>query len=255
METNKLIDLDKTNDILENNIAVIPTGISSLDEMLGGGLRSGSLTLIASRPAVGKTSLTMQLAGNITAAGKFVYFCSLESNEYVFNRIFRKQNGANPARETLYFDDHAKADVPYIAEKIRSLEKCDAVFVDYLELMQPHRSTSDAVAEIVLALNELAQNEDIQIVLTCQIRGRGPLPKCFDEHKMFCPELSERLQNIAQVQTPDVIILLSRELFHVEDSETYEKAELIVSKNRYGATGVIPVHWNPEKLKYEEQDE
>ena len=196
----------------------------------------------------------MQLAGNIAAAGEFVYFCSLEGYGYVFNRIFRKQNGTTSARETLYFDDHAKADVPYIAEKIRSLEKCDAVFVDYLELMLPRRSTSDAVTEIVSALNELAQNEDIQIVLTCQLPRRRPLPKCFDEDKMFYPELTNLLQNVAQIQTPDVIILLSRELFHVEDSETYEKAELIVAKNRYGATGVIPVHWNPEKLKYEEQD-
>ena len=50
------------------------------------------LILLAARPGMGKTSFAMQLAGNITAAGKFVYFCSLEANESFFNRIF---NGIN----------------------------------------------------------------------------------------------------------------------------------------------------------------
>ena len=72
MGTNKTIDLDKAIDMPANGIDVIPTGIPSLDEMLGGGLRRGSLTVIASRPGMGKTSFALQLAGNFTAAGKHV---------------------------------------------------------------------------------------------------------------------------------------------------------------------------------------
>ena len=40
-----------------------------------------------------------------------------------------------------------------------------------------------------------------------------------------------------------------------EESEKSEKAELIVAKNRYGATGVIPVYWDHEKMKIEEKSE
>ena len=40
-----------------------------------------------------------------------------------------------------------------------------------------------------------------------------------------------------------------------EESEINEKAELIVAKNRYGATGVIPVYWDHEKMKIEEKSE
>lgn len=233
----------------------IPTGIPSLDDMLGGGLRRSSLTLIASRPAMGKTSFAMQLAGNIAAAGKFVYFCSLESNEYVFNRIFRKQNGANPARETLYFDDHAKADVPYIAEKIRSLEKCDAVFVDYLQLMHSTKRKDKRVqelTEITRDLKLMTKSLNVPVVVCAQLsrstEGRG-------KGASYKPQLADLREPGSIEQDADIVIFPFRESYYSEESKLNDKNELIVAKNRYGPTGSIPVHWNLDKLKYEEQSE
>ncbi len=250
MERNKKNDLDNANSIRKNGIARIPTGIPSLDDMLGGGLRRGSLTLIASRPGMGKTSLVLQIAGNIAAAGKSVYFCSLELSEDGFNRFFLKQNGAIPARKTLYFDDQAHADVPYIAEKIRSLAKCDVVFIDYLELMA-RRTTPKALTEIISALKELALSESIPVILTCQIGRRAPLTD-FDKIEAFRPELSDLLRSGALTQDPDVIIFPFRESYYFKDAETTGKDELIVAKNRYGTTGTIPVHWDPVKIVCEE---
>ena len=57
----------------------------------------------------------------------------------------------------------------------------------------------------------------------------------------------------------DVVIFPFRKSYYQEDSEEIaepnEKAELIVAKNRYGATGVIPVYWDHEKMKIEEKSE
>ena len=72
---------------------------------------------------------------------------------------------------------------------------------------------------------------------------------------MFRPELSDLLRSGALTQDPDVIIFPFRESFNSEDAEINEKAELIVAKNRYGASEAIPVHWNPAKMKFEEQSE
>ena len=99
---------------VDYKMTVLPTGLHSLDKMLGGGLRRGSLTLIASRPGMGKTSLALQIAGNIAAAGKSVYFCSLEISKDGLNRFLGKQTGQRQRCETLYFNDPSHADVPYI---------------------------------------------------------------------------------------------------------------------------------------------
>lgn len=249
METNKTIDLDKAIDMPANGIDVIPTGIPSLDEMLGGGLHRGSLTVIASRPGMGKTSFAMQLAGNITAAGKFVFFCSLEVNESFFNRIFKKQTGTIPTQETLCFDYHAYADVPYITGKIRSLAKCDAVFVDYLQLMHSTKRKDKRVQELIEINRDLklmTKSLNVPVVVCAQLSrsagGKGT------SHK---PQLAD-LRPGSIEQDADIVIFPFRESFNIEDTETNEKAELIVVKNRYGPTGAIPGHWDYERMKFEE---
>ena len=255
IDTDKMIDLDEVDyresDFLK--IGTFPTGIPSLDRMLGGGLRRGSLTLIASRPALGKTSLALQIAGNIAAAGKRVYFCSLEISKDGLNRILGKQSGSRQKSETLYFDDPTNADVPYITGMIHSLAKCDAVFIDYLQLFA-RRSTPKTSTETLSALKELALSENIPVVLTSQISRRAPLPDTYG-NEVFRPELSDLLRSGVLTQDPDVIIFPFRETYDLEDTETTGKAELNIAKNRYGATGTIPVHWDPEKLIFEEQDE
>ena len=248
------MELDKkSNDFLKNGIDRIPTGIPSLDDTLCGGLPRGSFTLIATRPAMGKTTFAMQLAGNIASAGNFVYFCSMESNVIWFNRFFRKQTDTFPARETLYFDGHAKADVPYITKKICSLAKCDAVFVDYLQLMHSTKSKDNRVQEVTEITRDLklmAKNLNVPVVVCAQLsrstegRGKGA------SHK---PQLADLREPGSIEQDADIVIFPFRESFHIEDTETIEKAELIVAKNRHGPTGAIPGHWDHEKMKFEEQ--
>ena len=217
-----------------------------------------SHTLIAARPAMGKTSFALQLAGNIAAVGESVCFCSLEMSKDGLIRILEKQSGSIHGYKTLHIDDHTNADVPYITGKIHSLAKCDAVFVDYLQLMA-RRPTPKAMTEIMSALKDLACNENIPVILTCQILKRDPFPNCFDEDQVFRPKLSDFLRSGALTQDPDVIIFPFRESYYVEESELHDKDELkhelIVAKNRFGATGAIPVHWNPEKMIFEEQSE
>lgn len=252
METNKTIDLDKAIDMPANGIDVIPTGIPSLDEMLGGGLRRGSLTVIASRPGMGKTSFAMQLAGNITAAGKFVFFCSLEVNESFFNRIFKKQTGTIPTQETLCFDYHAYADVPYITGKIRSLAKCDAVFVDYLQLMHSTKRKDKRVQELIEINRDLklmTKSLNVPVVVCAQLsrstEGRG-------KGASYKPQLADLREPGCIEQDADIVIFPFRESYYSEESKLNDKNELIVAKNRYGPTGAIPGHWDYERMKFEE---
>ncbi|MDP6846097.1 MAG: ATPase domain-containing protein, partial [Candidatus Poseidoniia archaeon] len=50
-------------------LARLPTGCPSLDELLGGGVEAGALTLAYGEPGSGKTSFALQLAREVLAAG------------------------------------------------------------------------------------------------------------------------------------------------------------------------------------------
>ncbi len=47
----------------------VPTGVASIDEVLGGGLVPGSVTLLGGEPGIGKSTLTLQLASSVAKQG------------------------------------------------------------------------------------------------------------------------------------------------------------------------------------------
>ncbi len=256
MGTNKTIDLDKAIDMPANGIDVIPTGIPSLDEMLGGGLRRGSLTVIASRPGMGKTSLALQIAENLAATGRHVLFFELEMLKEQIVKFACRQRGGTPTLDTLYFDDTGDIDPIYIRRQLRSVGNCDAVFVDYLQLLMsgPGWPVWDGGGRGIRALKALAGSEIIPVIVTSQLPRPDPLPS--ERESYHRPILSDLGILGIPVSYADVVIFPFRESYYSEEeSEINEKAELIVAKNRYGATGVIPVYWDHEKIKIEEKSE
>ena len=59
----------------------IPTGLANVDKMLGGGFEHGNLYVLASAPGMGKTTLALQMAANISANGNDVIYVSLIEDE------------------------------------------------------------------------------------------------------------------------------------------------------------------------------
>lgn len=59
----------------------IPTGLAHVDRMLDGGFDYGKLYVLASAPGMGKTTLALQMAANISANGSNVIYVSLVEDE------------------------------------------------------------------------------------------------------------------------------------------------------------------------------
>ena len=240
---------------VDYKMTVLPTGLHSLDKMLGGGLRRGSLTLIASRPGMGKTSLALQIAGNLALEGKHVMFFSYELlKEHILLRL-KKPFGNVSVWDTLNIDDcfHPQGADFIRTDVIRNHKECDAVFIDYLQLL-PRRPDRSAMIECIRALKAFARSANIPVIVTSQLPRPDVLPPFNEKETYHRPILSDLYDLKIPALYADVVIFPFRESYYMEDLEE-EIDELIVAGNNYGVTGTIPVHWNPEKLIFEETDQ
>ncbi len=250
------------------------TGFIDLDKAITG-LNKSDLVIIGARPAMGKTSLALNLARNTAMMGKKkVLFFSLEmTKEQLAQRVLSteariestKMRTGNISGEEwaklatatallsnceLYFDDTSNMTVSEMKSRIRRLRDVDAVFVDYLQLMKSGgrvESRVQEVSEITRNLKLMAKDLNIPVVVLAQLarttEGRGK------SHK---PQLSDLRESGSIEQDADIVIMLYRHEYYAgekdeqppEERSPINKAEFIISKNRHGPTTTVEVAWN-----------
>lgn len=250
------------------------TGFTDLDRSITG-LNKSDLVIIGARPAMGKTSLALNMARNTAMLGKKkVVFFSLEmTKEQLAQRVLATEarvestkmrtgnitsdEWARLATATsllsnceLYFDDTSNMTVPEMKSRIRRLRDVDAVFVDYLQLMKSGQRIENRVqevSEITRNLKLMAKDLNIPVVVLAQLarstEGRGK------SHK---PQLSDLRESGSIEQDADIVIMLYRKEYYTddegeipeEDKPAINEAEFIISKNRHGPTNTVKVAWN-----------
>ena len=77
------------NDVAVKSFVRIKTGIKEFDNMLGGGIVPGSLTLLGGAPGIGKSTLMLQVSGALAQSGKVLYVSGEESLSQVKSRAER----------------------------------------------------------------------------------------------------------------------------------------------------------------------
>jgi DNA repair protein RadA/Sms len=198
----------------------ISVGYTEMDRVLGGGLVAGSLILIGGEPGIGKSTLLLQVAGNIaTSSGPVLYVSGEESIEQVKMRAER----LDIRGERLYL--LASIELDTIAEAVIRLKPA-LVVVDSIQTVLSGHLTSapgsiSQVRECTLQLMQLAKNTQTPIFIIGHVTKEGTVagPKA--------------LEHIA-----DAVLYLEGERYH-----TYRLLRGV--KNRFGAThevGVFEMH-------------
>ena len=255
----------------------LPTGFPDFDRMCTG-LNRSDLVLIGARPAMGKTSFALNMARNVAVrSGKRVLFFSLEmSKEQLAQRVIstearipsqKMRTGELTPKEweslsaacvfladvQLYLDDTSNITVPEMKARCRRLKNVDAVFIDYLQLMQSAKRTENRVqevSEITRSLKLMAKDLMIPVVVCAQLsrstEARG------SSHK---PQLADLRESGSIEQDADIVVMLYREDYYKNEKDNPEEievnsAELLVQKNRHGPTGSIKMAWNPQYTLY-----
>ena len=252
----------------------ITTGFPELDEKTCG-WQPETMVVIGARPGAGKTSIALNMA---TTAIKHNYkagFFSAEMSAHsIILRIIadwgtmdhrRMRNGvlgradydkilmaaSEIATANLFLNDRPSIslrDLVSESRKMRRREGVDIIFVDYLSLVSNERRDvprHEQVAEISKTLKALARELQIPIIVLSQLtrEAQGERPK-----------LSQLRDSGAVEQDADMVILLHH-LGFTDDTKTMVKINLIVEKNRSGATGDLPLLFQPLYMRMREVEE
>ena len=255
----------------------VPTGFQKLDEMTHG-LHPGQLIILAARPAVGKSTLALDIARNASIRHKkpVIFFSlemgraeiamrllSAESRIYLqamrkgnlsdndWSRIASVRGEINSA--PLYIDDSPNMTLVEIRAKCRRLAKrvgLEMIVIDYIQLMTSGKkveSRQQEVSEFSRALKLLAKEIGVPVIAISQLNRNSER----SENKK--PELSHLRESGSLEQDADVVVLLHREDVAKREEERDGLAELIVAKQRNGPTGPVMVNFLGQFSKFEDQ--
>ncbi|HET7182824.1 MAG TPA: DNA repair protein RadA, partial [Candidatus Limnocylindrales bacterium] len=155
----------------------LPTGIGELDRVLGGGIVPGSLLLIGGEPGVGKSTLLLQVAGGVAAAGGVLYATGEESAGQVRLRAARLGLGSGAAADAVSV--LATSEVGATVEAARATRPA-LVVVDSIQTMTVEELDGPAgsvgqVRESALRLMELAKGDGIAVVLVGHVTKDGSI--------------------------------------------------------------------------------
>lgn len=253
--------------------AVFATGISGLDRALDGGLHAG-LTVLGAVSSMGKTSLMLQMADTLAAAGRNVLFITIEMSrmELIAKSAVRgTKERARPLLDGKLPEEKVRGlisayrqktggrvelwepDAPltpaFLDEKVSAFceqHESPVLFLDYLQLVAPARTgmTEKQTADAAVAmLKQLARRYDMPVVAASSLNREAYRPGSAE------PGMSAFKESGSVEYSADLLLVLKYRTDADRENKTAPRhLALTILKNRFGATGEsIPLDYEPEK--------
>ncbi len=277
-----LKDIEKAYE-QKKRITGIPSGFRDLDEVTAG-FQKSNMIVVAARPAMGKTSLCLNIAVNAATRHKVpVAIFSLEMSRQElamrmicsearvnFQRLRTGQIGqeemnrlvASVARLSdapIYTDDSGMLSALDLRARARRLKKdknVGLIIIDYLQLMRGGGARSNPdnrvqeVSEISRSMKALAKELDIPVIAISQL-SRG-----VESRSDKRPQMADLRESGAIEQDSDLILFVYREEMYSREKTPQEEknvAEIIVGKNRSGPMKDIQLVFLSQFTRFEDK--
>ena len=242
-ETIKMATLAMQSD---QGIVGVPTGLTDLDEKLGG-LHKSDLVILAGRPSMGKTALATNIAFNASQnilsrqEKSSVAFFSLEmSSEQLSTRILSEQariksddirrgkvteeeinryieTSRNIYNLPLFIDETPAITIAALsnrARRIKRLHGLGLIVVDYIQLMRSSSNKNEGrvqeISEITQGLKALAKELSVPILALSQ------LSRAVEQRDDKQPQLADLRESGSIEQDADVVMFVYREAYYLE---------------------------------------
>jgi len=248
-------------------ITGVSTGFSLFDHKTSG-LQNSDLIILAARPGMGKTAFALNIARNAAMdAGVPVALFSLEmSKEQLSMRMLSSEARIDSTRlrsgfisqedwlriteaasslsnTPIFIDDSPVLTAMEIRAKARRLKldkNVGLIIIDYIQLMQGRQSAERReleISEISRGLKALAKELNIPVVALSQLN------RMLEQRSDKRPQLSDLRESGALEQDADVVAFIYRDEVYNKDENNPNKgkAEIIISKQRNGPIGTIPL--------------
>ncbi len=273
----RLDDLHKD----KGKIRGVPTGFKDLDNILAG-LQRSDLIILAARPSMGKTALSLNLAHSVaTKANQPVLVFSLEmSKEQLVDRMLSMESGVDAwnirtgnlsdadfekigqamgtlSEAPIYIDDSPGITVSEMRTKARREQhqrQLGLIVVDYLQLMSGgSRFGGDGnrvqeISEISRGLKAVARELNVPVIALSQ------LSRSVESRSPQIPQLADLRESGSIEQDADVVAFIYREDYYNPDTDRKNITDIFIKKHRNGPTGNIELYFDKEKQRFKGLD-
>jgi len=204
------------NDIIEEEVYRFSSLDHELDNVMGGGIVPGSLTLIGGSPGVGKSTLLLKVGANIASTGKDVLYVTGEESA---GQIKLRANRLKSNHNSLYLLSEIRLEQILIELEHR---KYDFIIIDSIQTIYSENITSapgsvTQVRQITFELMRIAKEKDIAIFIIGHITKEG------------------------SIAGPRVLEHMVDTVLYFEGDSSQELRILRGFKNRFGSTNEIGV--------------
>ncbi len=230
----------------DQGLVGVPTGLTDLDEKLGG-LHKSDLVILAGRPSMGKTALATNIAYNAAQnilkrqEKSSVAFFSLEmSSEQLSTRILSEQariksddirrgkvteeeinryieTSRNIYNLPLYIDETPAITIATLSNRARRIKRLfglSLICVDYIQLMRSNSNKNDGrvqeISEITQGLKALAKELSVPVLALSQ------LSRAVEQRDEKIPQLADLRESGSIEQDADVVMFVYREAYYLE---------------------------------------
>jgi len=255
----------------------VSTGFADLDKMTSG-LKKGNLVVVAGRPAMGKTSLAMNMAEHCALQeGLPVLVISLEMTaDELTTRLVGSVGRVDQMNlQTAELEDHEWGRVSEAMEKLHSApidiqdtgvrtiaeiramsrrflhrhKNIGLIIVDYLQLVSgsgnANENRATEVGHVSRGLKLLAGE------LQCPVIALSQLNRSLEDRPDKRPRMSDIRESGSVEQDADAIMFVYRDEVYTKDAcQTPGVAEIIIAKQRNGPTGTVRLAWQPSYTRF-----
>ncbi len=151
----------------------LTTGIGELDRLLGGGLVTGSVLLLVGDPGIGKSTLSLIVAGNAAREGAVLYVSGEESSEQT--KIRADRIGFFP--DGLYVVSETNLELVHKHFTVLKprLIIIDSIQSSFLSKLRSTPGSPSQIKECALFLIKIAKQENVPIILIGQVTKESEL--------------------------------------------------------------------------------
>lgn len=147
------------------------TGLNEVDRVLGGGLVPGSVTLISGEPGIGKSTLVIQIASQLSKQGPVLYVSGEESGDQVKLRLDRL--GLAVGRLQYLGETNVESVLATVAAEKPKLAIIDSIQTMTSDLIPSEAGTVGQVRTVTLALMEYAKQSGCPFIIIGHVTKEG----------------------------------------------------------------------------------